>query len=203
MPAANVKGGDFERGMAKVFSLWWSGGDDDDVFYRTEGSGGRATNRARFGKKTKRCGDLGANDSDGQPFVKFVAVEFKKGYNKATFADILDRPDNLVPQPLELMIDQAYQAHVNSGSYYWMLIHQRDRREPLVYCSWGIVERLAEIGSRLQRPGVFARVKIKVGKEEWRKLDVGVMQLRHFLGGVDPEDIRTLIRKLKKENGHG
>lgn len=78
MPSKRHKGGAFEREMAVAFSLWWTDGERDDVFWRTQGSGGRATNRAKQGKKTKfQYGDMTFTDPIGKPLIEYASFEFK------------------------------------------------------------------------------------------------------------------------------
>ena len=78
-----AKGSDFEREMCQVLSLWWSGGERDDVFYRTQASGARATVRSRRGKSTAyQHGDMAPIDFEGEPLCNCWSVEFKTGYGR-------------------------------------------------------------------------------------------------------------------------
>jgi len=79
------KGGEFERKMCKILSLWWSESDNgrNDIFWRTSQSGGRATERKKKGMKTAGSyGDMMAIHESGKPFERFILTEFKKGYDK-------------------------------------------------------------------------------------------------------------------------
>jgi hypothetical protein len=88
------KGSSFERRICKELSLWWSGGERDDIFWRTAGSGARATVRGRKGQTTANSeGDLAALDPIGEPFLQVFHVEMKRGYPKGfDFLGIIDRP---------------------------------------------------------------------------------------------------------------
>ena len=78
MPSKRQKGSAFEREMATAFSLWWTDGERDDIFWRTQGSGGRATNRAKKGKKTcYQYGDMTFTDPIGKPLIEYASFEFK------------------------------------------------------------------------------------------------------------------------------
>jgi hypothetical protein len=73
-----TKGFGFERKLAVKFGLWWTEGDRDDVFWRTEGSGSRATSRAKRGKKTRfQYGDMTFTDPIGMPLIEAFNFEFK------------------------------------------------------------------------------------------------------------------------------
>lgn len=77
------KGSQFERDISKLLSKWWTGGERDDVFWRSQQSGGRATQRAKKGKGTaNQQGDIQAMDPIGQPLIDRVCVELKCGYPK-------------------------------------------------------------------------------------------------------------------------
>ena len=135
-----AKGSPFERHMCKELSLWWTGGKRDDVFWRTASSGGRATQRA----KTKRGtfgqeGDVQATDPIGQPLMNLFAIELKRGYNKTTIQDLLDRPFTRNPRTgdwmiseMESFINQAREARIQGGAKAWMLVQQRDRRDAVL-----------------------------------------------------------------------
>ena len=72
------KGFDFERKMCKRLSRWWSNDSDPDIFWRTEGSGGRATSANR--ESLENYGDMKADKPEGQPAIDFALWEFKKGF---------------------------------------------------------------------------------------------------------------------------
>lgn len=75
------KGGGFERSIAKQISLWFSNGKQDDLFYRTAGSGGRATQRAKAGRLTVRAyGDIKAETKEAEVITDCFCFELKKGY---------------------------------------------------------------------------------------------------------------------------
>jgi hypothetical protein len=76
-----VKGGSFEREICSKLSLWWSNEKRDDIFGRSDGSGGRFTARQKKGKDTANMsGDVTFTDSIGEPFIKAWNIEAKTGY---------------------------------------------------------------------------------------------------------------------------
>lgn len=125
-----AKGASFEREVAKRLSLWWSGGERDDLVWRTAMSGGRATVRHRQGKKTAgQAGDLTATDDQALPLFKLVAFELKRGYAQCTLSSLLDRSDSVKPVEMERWIVQARRSAKMGGCKYWMIIHKRNNRQ--------------------------------------------------------------------------
>lgn len=132
MANKSYKGRRFEIALATQLSLWWSGTDRDDIYWHTHDSGGRATRRARKGKSTKNhSGDICATDAVGQPLLDMFTIEAKKGYNRATIADLLDKPGAAL-QVYEEWILQASESAKQAGTPYWMIVHRRDKRNAIV-----------------------------------------------------------------------
>lgn len=77
-----AKGGNFEREISKQLSLWFTDGKSELGFYRTAGSGGRATSRHRGKKEVKQedFGDIKAETDECKPFTDFFCIELKTGY---------------------------------------------------------------------------------------------------------------------------
>lgn len=134
------KGQGFERKLSKLISLWWTCGVDDDVFWRSNTSGARATNRKRSGKRAvNQHGDLAAVNPIGQPLMDVCSFEFKKGYNDMSFLQVLDRPRGQKNLPVQDFIEQAAtQAESVMGdredeSPCWpCIVFCRDRRRRII-----------------------------------------------------------------------
>lgn len=127
------KGPPFERWVATRLSLWWTGGERDDVFWRSQGSGGRATNRRRRGRTTAgQYGDLCATDPSAQPFIDLFTVEMKRGYNRHTIADLTDSRTPHTGEFAEWLLKLRL-THLAAGSWAWLLITRRDGRLPMVF----------------------------------------------------------------------
>lgn len=73
------KGSGFERDIAKKLSLWVSDGERTDIFWRSAGSGSKAT---VTGEETQ-SGDICAVHELGRPFVKkfFTEIKFYRNLN--------------------------------------------------------------------------------------------------------------------------
>jgi hypothetical protein len=75
---SSAKGSQFERDVCRKLSLWVTYGQDDEVFWRTAGSGSMATNRRKAGKKVgAHEGDIGAVKPAGRRLLKRYYVECK------------------------------------------------------------------------------------------------------------------------------
>lgn len=72
------KGSQFERDIAEQLSLWATGGDRGDIFWRSSMSGGRATVARKRGKLLQtQTGDLSAIHSLGEPLLNRFYIELK------------------------------------------------------------------------------------------------------------------------------
>lgn len=126
------KGSQFERSFCSLLSQWYTREKLDDVFYRTAGSGGRATVRRKKGTTTAGgAGDIQALNPVGGPLMELLTFELKRGYNKVNIQDLIDRPDRMAQCPLEDWVRQA-QDSAEGHSLYWMIVHKRDQREPIL-----------------------------------------------------------------------
>lgn len=95
------KGGAFEREIAKKLSLWLSSGVNEDVLWRSAGSGSRSTVGQRTGKVLgNHAGDLVCNDPCGQSFIKQFYLELKF-YKDLQYEGLLSGKGHLVKFWLE------------------------------------------------------------------------------------------------------
>lgn len=137
------KGPAWEREFAKNLSLWWTSGRDDDIFWRSQTSGARATTRAKKGKRTSnQNGDITATDPSGQPLIDRVTFELKRGYSKNSVQDLIDSPH---PWTTEIgkFIQQAKNQAIAAGTDEWALVIRRDRRRPLIIHTWRMYRTIA------------------------------------------------------------
>ncbi len=125
------KGSPFERKFCKELSLWWTKGENDNVFWRTAGSGARATVRKKQGKKASvHNGDVDAIDPIGRELMQHITFELKRGYPKVSPYSFIDAPKNL--KMLKAWIRQAWRSHKSSESKTWAIVHKRDYRETVI-----------------------------------------------------------------------
>ena len=121
------KGAAFERKACKALSLWWTVGKRDDIFWRTQCSGGRFTTRKKAGLDTAgQQGDVAATDEEGLPFLGRYTVELKCGYPGANPLSIITGDER---SKFWEFVTQASKCKTK----YWMIIHAPTLRPKMVY----------------------------------------------------------------------
>ncbi len=192
-----AKGSNFEREICKQLSLWWSDNKEDDIFWRTAGSGAMAKTRSKKGKKTfGQCGDVQATNPVGQPLIDWASIELKRGYSKSTFADLMEPSTtaNANPCQYEKFIHQACVDHINSGSMSWLLIVKRDRKKAIVIMPFVTYKKLPSLcNSKNNIPSFKLRCKLQTGN-----MALFGCTLEKFLDIVRPADIIQEISNYKK-----
>ena len=192
------KGSAFEREFCKTLSRWWLADPDskESLFWRTAGSGGRATTRAKSGLTTHgACGDIASTHESSMAFSKVFTLELKRGYNRATFHDLIDRPARARPVVYEQWIDQAAASAKAAKTHYWLLVHKRDAKDAVVVFPASLTvwhDRLLRPKPKCPPflPGVFTRKDQKV------RTEVCCTTLTHFLNRLKPEDVRGYAEAL-------
>lgn len=186
------KGSNYERIICKSLSAWWSNDpDNDDEFWRSSQSGGRATTRAKKDKETKgHAGDIVATGKYGRRFLKHIAVEIKAGYNNvpnATITNCMTSKESFRTWTLIDWIKQVKRSQKMSKSAHWIIIHKLDRREPLVYVNWSLFRIIKTLLRSTKFTGhVTLPVKGKVTKVGYLKLST--------LYKVDPRELERALK---------
>jgi hypothetical protein len=202
VPRKKQKGGAFERDVCRDLTAWWTGDPKRDViFWRTSQSGGRATARARKGKKAAKahCGDLYAVDEEGAPLTRLVTFELKRGYSESHPFQTFDKPSDQGPTEFEGFLAQTHQAAWRAGTPHWALIHRRDYKEAMIYADAQLTEDLCNLGCWFPRPWFSAAVNVLTGDGEDIKLSYSGMRLDAFLATCTAEHFRTLDRETEKQ----
>lgn len=189
------RGSGWEREFCKLISTWWTGGHRDDAFWRTAGSGGRATVRARRGVATTayQHGDICPTDEVGGPLCDVFTWELKQGYEDATLHQVLDSPGPGGHGGMATHIRQAHAAHVAAGSMTWALVHRRTRRAPMVWFG-------AEVWQRCRREhGAWSGHNFPVCLAQVQALDLRFvgMPMDEFMTGITPAAIRKLASEVR------
>lgn len=188
------KGNAFEKYICRKLSLWWTEGKDDNVFWRTSNSGGRATVRSKASKSSRHHhGDICALDSVGEAFCRVLVVELKRGYNSSTICDLLDRSPGAKEQQYEEWIRKVCKSQELSGARAWMIIHRRDRRECLVHIPSSLYGELIGNGAFENIPGVIPKAKFYL-ELNGKYTPVTTMSLDDIIKGVDPQLIKNMDR---------
>ena len=89
---SSSKGFGYERELCRLWSLYWTGGANDAVFWRTSASGSRATNRALAGVGLTKYqyGDMTFIEPIGQPLLEDWCFEFKRYSSINVFSVLYD-----------------------------------------------------------------------------------------------------------------
>lgn len=193
------KGGEYERELCKRLSLWWTHGARDDVFWRSSGSGARAKVRGRAGADTVgQHGDVACTDPIGWPLIDLFTIEIKRGYSEHTMQDVFDCMPKAAVQEYGRFLGQAMESYEQAGSYAWLLITRRDRREPFVWLPRHVVGDLRGAGGFMNgRPRPYVTLNLDVRTDTGvQEADLVGLTLDDFLSGVTPE----VITRLHKDN---
>lgn len=187
------KGSPFERWFCREISLWYSQGKDDNLAWRTAGSGGRATNRAKKGlKSNNHYGDIMYTDPCMKPFFDYFTIEMKRGYSRHTLQDLLDPPTRGgIPEYIK-WFEQAARSADQAGSVSWMIILKRDQRPPLMIIPR---EQMTIMSVRVGYPVIYLN-----GNQH----DVIMMRLEDWFKNCNPKTIenKIVVRRETDRNAH-
>ena len=155
--------------------------------------------RRKKGKKTRgHAGDICATDSHGEPMLKVVTFELKRGYNRLTPIDLVDQLNPPGKKALKGSytgwLRQAGLAASAAGTPFWVLLHRRDKHKAMVIFDMRLLDLLVDhLGCKFDRPGFSVLVR-----DRGAKLDLVGMTEEAFFSGADPGDFRLLARRLRK-----
>jgi hypothetical protein len=100
---------------------------------------------------------------EGQPLMRAITFELKRGYNDATPYDMFDVPEtHVTPQPWEAFIAQAQEAAQGAGSLTWALVTRRDMRRAAITMDAATLQALAKIAGA-PPPTPITRVAVPHG----------------------------------------
>ena len=181
-----AKGSTFERLICTQLSLWWSHNESDDAFWRSSGSGARATSRFRR-KGILTAGqdaDLTAVDERGKPFTDLFAIEMKRGYKSWSVMDAVDKGARAASQTIEDFLAQACEA-AERKNVFPVLIAQKDRHKAIIMVPMEAVNLLQpHIGNVLTRLDGPTYIQFIYQGRKWI-----LHTLDYFLSVVTPEAI--------------
>lgn len=183
------KGSAYERALCKRLSMWWTDGKRDDVFWRTSGSGARATVRWSHGKRTAgHYGDVGAVDEIGIPLVSLITIEVKRGYRESHFGFAFDAEPHAAQKPWEAFVQQARDSARQAGTPHWLLVHKRDRAQALVFMPVALARALV---LTQVCPALVMRSRLRL-HDVRRQVVVFSTSLDALLANVTPNQIKRL-----------
>ena len=193
MAKGRNKGMKFERDVCRQLSLWWSNNHRDDVFWRSAGSGGRATMRSKRGQRTANsAGDISAIHKSGMALLRRITFELKRGYNNASLMNLIDTLPNTKRNEFLEFIEQAHCSALQARSPYWSVIHGRDRKRPLIYLPWSFVTDYNEVAECRIHNKVQTFTAVKAPSLRMFSGKVCCFVLEELLSVLDPYEIKRL-----------
>lgn len=198
--ARSSKGSKFERDFCTELSQWWTHGKRTDIFWRVQGSGGRAKRRGRGGLDTFGShGDIAAVDPIGSPLIDLLTIELKRGYSKDSIQDVLDKSiKKPAQQEWEKWFAQVDESMVQSGSYSWMIITRRDQRRSICFMPWKMLSCLWQISEADYPVPLFAFTAMLKTNNSFNaaKEKVAGLLLDDFFACVKPEHVIELQQRV-------
>jgi len=192
---SSQKGFGFERKLAVIFGEWWTKGERDDVFWRTDGSGSRATSRARKGKLTRfQYGDMTFTDPIGQPLIEAFSFEFK---NYKTY-DLLSAFSPTDPNKSWLVFWAEAGIDAKLSEREPILITKKNQHKMLMWVPKNLFNTLYSYGFR-PHPRMFIDLKAQTVRLKQNKT-VDIPQQRvvgvlfdDFIEQVDPQMFKEML----------
>lgn len=186
------KGRDYEREICKLLSKWWTKGERDDVFWRSSQSGGRATFRTQKGLRTHGSyGDVAAVDPIGEPLLKLLTIELKRGSSYGHPGELLDYSADVTKHPWSVCLAQAIRSSQEANSIGWMMICRRDHRRSIAYVDATVFRHFQG------RDHICPRMRFILGNGEDDTNDFVGVPLEGFLSAIPPEEIIRVLNLLK------
>lgn len=179
-----AKGQNFERKLCKAFSLWWSKGygidpPQDNIFWRTAGSGARARVRTNKNKDVHTgFGDMLAENSIGQPLLNHCVLEFKKGYKNCCFVDLIASKKKI--PPLIKFLQEAEKDARDAGNRP-ILVLEKDRYDSIIGLSFPLFAFLNYHNGKLEKSTPVIKIKHQLIDYEYY-----FIKLDSFFNWVDP-----------------
>ena len=187
----SAKGSSFEREICKQLSLWWTDNERDDVFWRTSGSGARATTRRKNNIRTKyEYGDVAFTDPIGQPLMDAFLIELKRGYsNDISILDLLDKSDGLKDTLLLQWWKKAEEERGFAERKHSLIIFRRNRREACIFMTRCLYNLLADQSGDFEGSNITWRPAQKVFEKQYFE----ILLLKDFLEWANQESIKNIL----------
>lgn len=206
MAKGRGKGPAYEREFCKQLSLWWSHGKKDDVFWRTPGSGARATVRMKVGMLTADSyGDVGAVRAMGKPLTKTTLIELKRGYTgkkgsgsqrHISFLTMIDTPKIGKRKKKPVLIEwwkKAQKERKKAGRKRVFIVFRRDRKESCLVISRKFFLKLRETNGHMMCPPYYG-----VGWINFMGTELMVIKVEDFFDWCKPELLGAPPLKIKR-----
>lgn len=198
------KGQIFERKLCKELSIWWSKGIRDDIFWRTAGSGARATQRAKKGQETfLNYGDVTATHPIAKILIDKFVISLKRGYtgkkntknlNCLSLLDLIDKPEKLKTKPVLVQWWEELQQDIkiSKANKQGLIVCRRDRRQSIIIMSRETFKHI-----EAKKPCIYPLYNSGCWLQA-HGLNLQIMKLDNFFFWCQPELLgaKYFIRKL-------
>jgi hypothetical protein len=141
---------------------------------------------------------MAATDPIGAPLIDMFTIEMKRGYSDQSLQSLLDRKATSGVQLWEGWFRQAIESWEQAGSYAWMLITRRDRREALVWVPMFVLNDLRQMGALPNKPDPYVGITFTAREKGSEPVVVSAsgMLLDNWLEQVQPEHIKALAKEV-------
>lgn len=207
--AKSKKGSQYERQFCKALSLWYSESmleeTRDDLFWRTAGSGARATSRKKKGIDTvNSCGDVGALDATAQPFTDLCMIELKRGYttkrsnDSISLLNMIDKATTKRKQNAPALLQWLRKAKREARSHgvkHFAIVFRRDRKVSCIILMNNTFDMLCENNRPWTFPhdGPIAHFQIK-------RFKFCVMRFEDFVAWCPAKAFFQKVEKLGRRS---
>jgi hypothetical protein len=200
-----AKGSAFERLICRRLTRWLDPAAEDVLFWRTAGSGGRATTRTKTAKHTTaaHCGDIAAIDDRGAFLTKMITFELKAGYPRAQLHHLIAPSNRGGRCVYDEWIGQATKSAAAAGSPFWAILHHQRGREVVMTGPDLLFNSLIPISVRMLPPVGDLLVEdhwtAEVEPGERHYLLVTTVLFENFLAAVPPVRARDVAAKMESK----
>ena len=202
-----AKGSAYERELCKRISSWFSGGETEDLFWRTSGSGSRATNRRRLGRSTNRFdfGDMKHEVPEGLPLSENLCWEFRSRARFDTFTVFGTGEEDPKTSILSSWAKACYEAECSDRNP--VLITKAVRRPEIIWVPYGIYYESIACDSDVKRmPHMEIRIAAGMtvryeGKKTYKFIATHTivgLSLNEWFLKMDPEVFLACVRQRLK-----
>jgi hypothetical protein len=196
-----AKGGEYERDICKYLSMWVTRQMRDDIFWRTAGSGARATARMKKNMTTAdSAGDMMAIAKYGKPYTDQAIWEFKRGYggerSKRKPSEqidplaVLDNPKRMKRKPILnewwTKITKEKNRHQRKFAF---IIFKRDFKDHCIVMSQRTFDYIETKNRK------FLRQMLRIRTFGYHLV---IMRLDHFCRWCDPQKTFVTKKYLRK-----
>ena len=166
-----AKGSQFERDIARRLSLWWSGGETENVFWRSPSSG--------MMKKEGMAGDISALHG-GDSFIDFIFCELKY-YKDVDYTSWLTK--KTACKVFEWFAKAEEECDQVGSTHVWLIV-KANRHNPVIVVSHQFIKDAVAVAGRWLESLPSIRLQTGMGDS------LSVFDLESVLDLLDPVAVK-------------